>query len=106
MQVDDVAHQREAQSEAARYSRLVAGCLREEVEDFRQLLLRDPHALVDRDLIIADAPIPADVKSQGEAAVAAYRDDHRLAFQSDALVNWCPGLGTVLVVRRFRKGHR
>jgi leucyl-tRNA synthetase len=45
---------------------------------------------------IAELPIPADVKSQGEAAVAAYRDEHRLAYQSDALVNWCPGLGTVL----------
>lgn len=45
---------------------------------------------------IAELPIPADVKAQGEAAIATYRDEHRLAYQSDALVNWCPGLGTVL----------
>ena len=23
-------------------------------------------------------------------------DDHRLVYQSDSMVNWCPGLGTVL----------
>ena len=26
----------------------------------------------------------------------SYRDDHRLAYQSEAPVNWCPELGTVL----------
>ena len=45
---------------------------------------------------ISELPIPADVKSQGEAAVRKYQDEHRLAYQSDALVNWCPALGTVL----------
>jgi leucyl-tRNA synthetase len=45
---------------------------------------------------IADLPIPAEVKSQGEVAVRKYQDEHRLAYQSDALVNWCPELGTVL----------
>jgi len=45
---------------------------------------------------ISELPIPADVKSQGENAVRKYQDEHRLAYQSDALVNWCPGLGTVL----------
>src|SRR4051794_8104379 len=45
---------------------------------------------------ISELPIPADVKSQGEAALRKYQDEHRLAYQSDALVNWCPGLGTVL----------
>jgi len=45
---------------------------------------------------IADLPIPADVAAQGEQAVAAYRDGHRLAYQSEAPVNWCPALGTVL----------
>ena len=33
---------------------------------------------------------------QGEPAVAAYRDSRRLAYQSEAPVNWCPALGTVL----------
>ena len=45
---------------------------------------------------IAELPIPAEVAGQGEAAVAAYRDAHRLAYQSEAPVNWCPALGTVL----------
>ena len=45
---------------------------------------------------ISELPIPADVRSAGEQAVRRYQDEHRLAFQSDALVNWCPALGTVL----------
>ena len=45
---------------------------------------------------ISELPIPADVKSQGETVVRKYQDEHRLAYQSDALVNWCPELGTVL----------
>ncbi len=45
---------------------------------------------------IAELPIPADVEAEGAAAVARYRDAHRLAYQSEAPVNWCPALGTVL----------
>ena len=45
---------------------------------------------------IAELPIPDVVKDAGEAAVAAYRDSRRLAYQSEAPVNWCPALGTVL----------
>ena len=45
---------------------------------------------------ISELPIPPEVTSEGDAAVAAYRDEFRLAYQSDALVNWCPALGTVL----------
>jgi leucyl-tRNA synthetase len=45
---------------------------------------------------ISELPIPPEVKSQGEAAARKYQDEHRLAYQSDALVNWCPELGTVL----------
>jgi leucyl-tRNA synthetase len=51
---------------------------------------------------ISELPIPDEVKKrgyaglQGEAAIRKYQDDHRLAYQSDALVNWCPELGTVL----------
>jgi leucyl-tRNA synthetase len=45
---------------------------------------------------IAELPIPADVQREGEDSVRQYQDEHRLAYQSDALVNWCPGLGTVL----------
>ena len=45
---------------------------------------------------ISELPVPAEVQRQGESAVSKYRDDHRLAFQCEALVNWCPALGTVL----------
>jgi leucyl-tRNA synthetase len=45
---------------------------------------------------ISELPIPADVKAQSDKAVRKYQDEHRLAYQSDALVNWCPQLGTVL----------
>ncbi|WP_164101903.1 leucine--tRNA ligase [Candidatus Laterigemmans baculatus] len=45
---------------------------------------------------IAELPIPESVAAQGENAVEAYRDAHRLAYEDDALVNWCPALGTVL----------
>jgi len=45
---------------------------------------------------IAELPIPPDILSKDERSVAAYRDQHRLAYVGEALVNWCPGLGTVL----------
>ncbi len=45
---------------------------------------------------IAELPIPPAIAAAGEAAVARYRDEHRLAYQSEAPVNWCPALGTVL----------
>jgi leucyl-tRNA synthetase len=45
---------------------------------------------------IPELPIPEEVRKQGEAAVRSYRDSHRLAYQVEAPVNWCPGLGTVL----------
>ena len=45
---------------------------------------------------IAELPIPAEVEAAGPEAVRRYRDEHRLAYQLDAPVNWCPALGTVL----------
>src|SRR6516164_3796821 len=45
---------------------------------------------------IAELPIPPEVKQQGEAAVRAYRDGKRLAYQAEVPVNWCEALGTVL----------
>ncbi len=45
---------------------------------------------------ISELPIPDDVRAAGKRAVRLYQDEHRLAYQSDALVNWCPALGTVL----------
>jgi leucyl-tRNA synthetase len=45
---------------------------------------------------IAELPIPPEVAAGGEAAVRRYRDEHRLAYEADVPVNWCPALGTVL----------
>ncbi|HND52017.1 MAG TPA: leucine--tRNA ligase [Pirellulaceae bacterium] len=45
---------------------------------------------------IAELPIPAEVAAAGPDAVRRYQDDHRLAFQHESPVNWCPALGTVL----------
>jgi leucyl-tRNA synthetase len=45
---------------------------------------------------IAELPIPHDIAEEGEEAVEHYRDEHRLAYQLEAPVNWCPALGTVL----------
>ncbi|MGO9112944.1 MAG: leucine--tRNA ligase [Thermoguttaceae bacterium] len=45
---------------------------------------------------IAELPVPDEVAEQGTEAVDRYRDEHRLAYQIEAPVNWCPALGTVL----------
>ncbi len=45
---------------------------------------------------ISELPIPDTVRAQGDDAVRLYQDCFRLAYQDDALVNWCPALGTVL----------
>lgn len=45
---------------------------------------------------IAELPIPPEIAEQGEDAVERYRAEHRLAYQLEAPVNWCPALGTVL----------
>ena len=45
---------------------------------------------------ISELPIPDDVRRQGDEAVRRYQDRHRLAYISEAPVNWCPALGTVL----------
>src|SRR4051794_1580920 len=45
---------------------------------------------------ISELPIPDEVRKQGDDAVRTYQDEHRLAYQTEAPVNWCPALGTVL----------
>ncbi|MCA9091565.1 MAG: leucine--tRNA ligase, partial [Planctomycetaceae bacterium] len=42
------------------------------------------------------ASAPGGTPMSHEEAVRRYQDDHRLAYQSFAPVNWCPALGTVL----------
>ena len=53
-------------------------------------------AAMQRGRPIGDLPIPDDVRAQGNDAVRRYQDRHRLAYQTEAPVNWCPALGTVL----------
>jgi leucyl-tRNA synthetase len=45
---------------------------------------------------IEELPIPDSIRTQGPKAVQKYVDDHRLAYEAEAPVNWCPALGTVL----------
>jgi leucyl-tRNA synthetase len=45
---------------------------------------------------IAELSVPPEVESEGGAAITAYIDGRRLAYYSEADVNWCPALGTVL----------
>ncbi|HVK19644.1 MAG TPA: class I tRNA ligase family protein, partial [Fimbriiglobus sp.] len=45
---------------------------------------------------IAELPIPDEVRKQGPDAIRRYQDAHRLAYQAEAMVNWCPEMGTVL----------
>ena len=45
---------------------------------------------------ISELPIPADVQAAGDQNVYEYQDEFRLAYQTEALVNWCPELRTVL----------
>ncbi|HAH45309.1 MAG TPA: leucine--tRNA ligase [Planctomycetaceae bacterium] len=45
---------------------------------------------------ISELPIPEKVKAEGEDATRHYQNRHRLAYQHEAPVNWCPKLGTVL----------
>jgi leucyl-tRNA synthetase len=45
---------------------------------------------------IEELTIPKEVSAKGEVAIQQFQAEHRLAFYADAMVNWCPALGTVL----------
>ncbi len=45
---------------------------------------------------IDELPIPEKVRTEGALSIQNYQADHRLAYYADAMVNWCPALGTVL----------
>ncbi len=56
----------------------------------------DGKARTGRGRPICELPIPDDIRRQGDEAVRRYRDRHRLAYQHETPVNWCPVLRTVL----------
>jgi leucyl-tRNA synthetase len=45
---------------------------------------------------IEDLEIPEEIAREGELEIESYRATYRLAYYTDAMVNWCPALGTVL----------
>ncbi|HEX4000493.1 MAG TPA: leucine--tRNA ligase [Pirellulales bacterium] len=45
---------------------------------------------------IRELPVPAEIAAAGDDVIARYQDEHRLAYEHEAPVNWCPALGTVL----------
>ena len=53
---------------------------------------------------ISELPIPEEVRQQGDEAVRRFQDKHRLAYQHEAPVNWCPALGTVLANEEIING--
>jgi len=53
---------------------------------------------------IAELSIPAAVRNAGEDAIREYQDEHRLAYQTYAPVNWCEELGTVLANEEVKDG--
>lgn len=53
---------------------------------------------------IAELPIEPSVRAAGEEAVRRFQDAHRLAYQCEAPVNWCPALGTVLANEEVKDG--
>ncbi|MEO2031172.1 MAG: leucine--tRNA ligase [Planctomycetaceae bacterium] len=56
----------------------------------------DGTARVGKGRPISELPIPHNVQSSGDEAVRRFQDRYRLAYISEAPVNWCPALGTVL----------
>jgi len=53
---------------------------------------------------LAELPIPPEIAAAGADAVGRYQDERRLAYQSQAPVNWCPALGTVLSNEEVKDG--
>lgn len=54
---------------------------------------------------IEELSIPLEVSTRGPLAVQAYQAEHRLAYYADAMVNWCPALGTVLANEEVINGR-
>ena len=54
---------------------------------------------------IDELDIPIDVEEEGQEAIEAFKNDHRLAYLADAMVNWCPELETVLSDEEVKDGR-
>lgn len=54
---------------------------------------------------IEDLPLPEDIRSAGPLAIQEYQAQHRLAYYAEAMVNWCPALGTVLANEEVINGR-
>ncbi|NLF24441.1 MAG: leucine--tRNA ligase, partial [Deltaproteobacteria bacterium] len=54
---------------------------------------------------IEELPIPQEVQASGYKAVHDFQAKHRLAYYADAMVNWCPALGTVLANEEVIEGR-
>ena len=54
---------------------------------------------------IGELEIPADVQEKGALSIQEYQAEHRLAYYADAMVNWCPALGTVLANEEVINGR-
>ena len=58
--------------------------------DLRHVVRRTSSSAAGRS---ASCRFPPTCGRQGDDAVRAYQDEHRLAYQTEAPVNWCPALG-------------
>ncbi len=54
---------------------------------------------------IGELPVPDATRAAGEKAIREYVDGHRLAYQAEAMVNWCPAMGTVLANEEVTDGR-
>ncbi len=54
---------------------------------------------------IEELPIPKEVEAAGPLAKQEYQARYRLAYYADAMVNWCPALGTVLANEEVINGR-
>jgi leucyl-tRNA synthetase len=45
---------------------------------------------------IDELPIPVPITKRGAQAVNSYKDQHRLVYYGDSIVNWCPQLNSVV----------